>query len=112
MKKIQEQIHENFISYVKKRRGKKLKSNLKNEIFSGLFWIGQKSIDLGLADEIGSINEFIKKRFGKKAKIKIIDNKKSFIQRKLSSSFSGSMIDIEKLLEKLEEKALWSRYGL
>ena len=112
LKIIQEQIHENFISYVQNRRGKKIKNKLRNEIYSGLFWIGEKAIDLGLADEIGSINEVIKKRYGKKTKIKIIDHKKSFIQRKLSSSLPKSTIDIEKLIEKLEERSLWSRYGL
>ena len=112
LKIIQEQIHENFISYVKSRRGLKLKKNKQNEIFSGLFWVGKQAIDLGLADEIGSIHQIINERFGKKAKIKIIDQKKSFIQRKLSSSLPESIIDTDKVIEKLEEKALWSRYGL
>ena len=112
LKTIQEQIHENFISYVKNRRGLKLNENQQNDIFSGLFWVGQKAIDLGLADEMGSIYEIINKRFGKKAKIKIIDQKKSFIQRRLSSSVPNSIIDADKIIEKLEEKALWSRYGL
>mgnify|MGYP000716439939 CR=1 FL=1 len=108
LKKIQEQIHDNFISYVKLRRGNKLNENNLEEIFSGLFWVGQKGIDLGLADGLGSINEIIENKFGKKAKIKIIDQKKSFLQRKLSSS----LIDSDAVLQKIEEKALWSRYGL
>jgi len=112
LKVIQEQIHENFISYVKKRRGTKLKKNQENEIFSGLFWVGQKAIDLGLVDGMGSIHQILKKRFGKKVNIKFIDQKKSFIQRKLSSSLPISLIDTDLLIEKLEEKALWSRYGL
>ena len=58
------------------------------------------------------MHAIIKQRYGKKAKIKIIDQKKSFIQRKLSSSFPESVIDTDKVIEKLEEKALWSRYGL
>ena len=105
---IQEQIHENFISYVKDRRGTKIKEKDFNEIFSGLFWVGQKAIDLGLADGIGSINEIIHQKFGKKAKIKFIDQKKSFIQRKLSSS----LLDSETLMQKIEEKAMWAKFGL
>ena len=58
------------------------------------------------------MHNIIKQRFGKKAKIKFIDQKKSFIQRKLSSSFPHSIIDTDRVIEKLEEKALWSRYGL
>jgi signal peptide peptidase SppA len=112
LKNIQEQIHDNFINYVKTRRKNKLKKNKINEIFSGLFWVGQKAIDLGLADGIGHANEILKKKFGKKVKLKIIDQKKSFIQRKLSSNLPSSLINTEELIDKLEEKALWSRYGL
>ena len=108
LKDIQEQIHDNFIEYVKSRRGSKLQNINDNEIFSGLFWVGQKAIDLGLADGIGSINTVIQKKFGKKSKIKIIDQKKSFIQRKLSSS----LIDADNLIQQLEEKAMWSKFGL
>ena len=61
---------------------------------------------------MGSMHEIIKQRYGKKAKIKIIDQKKSFIQRRLSSSLSNSLIDADRVIEKIEEKALWSRYGL
>jgi protease IV len=48
-----EEIHQQFISVVKQGRGKRLKES--PQIFSGLFWSGQKSIELGLADEIGSM---------------------------------------------------------
>ena len=108
LKNIQEQIHENFISYVKNRRGSKIQEKDFDEVFSGLFWVGKKAIDLGLADGLGSIYDIIQQRFGKKAKIKIIDQKKSFIQRKLSSS----LLDTEELMQKIEEKAMWSRFGL
>ncbi|HQS59371.1 MAG: S49 family peptidase [Gallionellales bacterium 35-53-114] len=47
------EIHQQFISVVKQGRGTRLKNN--PEIFSGLFWSGQKSIELGLADEMGSL---------------------------------------------------------
>ena len=105
---IQEQIHENFIEYVKKRRGSKIIEKDFNEVFSGLFWVGQKAIDLGLADGLGSIYDIVEKKFGKKAKIKFIDQKKSFIQKRLSSS----LLDIDALIQKIEEKSLWSRFGL
>ena len=108
LKNIQEQIHENFISYVKNRRGTKIQEKDFDEVFSGLFWVGKKAIELGLADGLGSIYDIVQQRFGKKAKIKIIDQKKSFIQRKLSSS----LIDSETIMQKIEEKAMWSRFGL
>ena len=107
LKSIQEQIHENFIEYVKSRRGSKLLSSAENEIFSGLFWVGKKGVDLGLADGIGSINQIIREKYGNKAKIKIIDQKKSFLQKRLSSSINNNDI-----INRLEEMVMWSRYGL
>ena len=107
LKSIQEQIHENFIEYVKSRRGLKLLSLAEDEIFSGLFWVGKKGVDLGLADGIGSINQIIREKYGNKAKIKIIDQKKSFLQKRLSSSINNNDI-----FNRLEEMIMWSRYGL
>ncbi len=46
------EIHEQFIRVVQEGRGERLKDA--PEIFSGIVWTGQRSIDLGLADEIGS----------------------------------------------------------
>jgi len=47
-------IHQQFITVVRQGRGKRLKET--PEMFSGLLWIGQKSIDLGLADAMGSVD--------------------------------------------------------
>ena len=105
---IQEQIHDNFITYVKSRRNSKLKEDKLDDIFSGMFWVGNKAIDLGLADGIGSINQVLEKKFGKKVKIKMINQKKSFLQRRFSSSIFNSV----EILNKIEEKIMLSRFGL
>ena len=47
------QIHQQFISVVRQGRGKRLKET--PDMFSGLLWVGQKSIDLGLTDALGSV---------------------------------------------------------
>lgn len=47
-----DEIHQQFIQVVQQGRGKRLKDA--PEIFSGIVWTGQKSIDLGLADAMGS----------------------------------------------------------
>ena len=49
-----DQIHQQFVSVVRQGRGKRLKET--PDMFSGLMWIGQKSIDLGLADAMGGID--------------------------------------------------------
>ena len=46
-------IHRQFIDVVKQGRGNRLKPV--PELFSGLVWTGQKSIELGLADALGSV---------------------------------------------------------
>ena len=53
VKKLMGDIHEQFVGVVREGRGKRLKDA--PEIFSGLIWTGQRSIDLGLADGFGSL---------------------------------------------------------
>lgn len=47
-----DEIHQQFIQVVRQGRGSRLKET--PDIFSGLFWSGEKSIELGLADGLGS----------------------------------------------------------
>ncbi|MBS1216285.1 MAG: ClpP class periplasmic serine protease [Proteobacteria bacterium] len=53
-KTLLEEIHKQFIDVVKKGRGTRLKDS--PELFSGLFWVGSKSVELGLADGLGSVD--------------------------------------------------------
>lgn len=48
------EIHQQFINVVRQGRGDRLKET--PEMFSGLLWIGTKSIELGLADALGSVD--------------------------------------------------------
>ncbi len=54
-KQMLTEIHEQFIEVVRKGRGKRLKET--PEMFSGLVWVGQKSIEMGLTDAIGSVEQ-------------------------------------------------------
>ena len=47
-----DEVHQQFIGVVRKGRGQRLKEP--PEMFSGLFWTGETSIKLGLADALGS----------------------------------------------------------
>ncbi len=53
-KKMLGEIHEQFVKVVRQGRGKRLKES--PEIFSGLVWTGEKSVELGLADGFGSLD--------------------------------------------------------
>jgi len=48
-----EEIHNQFIEVVRQGRGKRLKET--PDMFSGLMWSGEKSIQLGLADGLGNV---------------------------------------------------------
>jgi protease-4 len=54
-KQMLAEIHEQFIDEVRQGRGKRLKET--PEMFSGLVWVGQKSIEMGLADALGSVEQ-------------------------------------------------------
>lgn len=48
--------HQNFIDAVVEGRGDRLKNAEQNKLFSGLFWTGKQSIELGLADKAGGMS--------------------------------------------------------
>ncbi len=52
MQGLLDTIHKQFIDVVRKGRGERLADDPR--LFSGLFWTGQQSIELGLVDALGS----------------------------------------------------------
>lgn len=52
-KQMLEEIHGQFIAVVREGRGKRLKET--PDMFSGLVWSGEKSVELGLADGFGTV---------------------------------------------------------
>ena len=106
MKIIQKELHSQFISFVKSRRGSKIKDDNK-EVFTGAFWSGEKGLEIGLVDAIGEMKRVLKDRFGEKVKIKEFSPKKKFFG--FSNLLSGA---IELIIFKLEEKSYFKRFGL
>ncbi|MBF5057961.1 peptidase [Alcanivorax sp. 521-1] len=49
-----DEIHQQFIGAVKQGRGDRLKVEGHPELFSGLFWTGQRALELGLVDGLKS----------------------------------------------------------
>ncbi len=107
LKKIQLDLHKDFIDVVEKSRGNKLKKS-EVELFSGEFWSGTKAKDLGLIDGIGNSFEILKQKFGEDVIIKKFEKSKGWLSRKLSSSAN----QVDKLANILEERSIWQRYGL
>ena len=107
LKNIQLDLHKDFIEVVEKSRGSKLKRN-EVELFSGEFWSGRKAKDLGLIDGVGDANQILREKFGENVVIKKFEKSKSWLSRKLSSSNDR----VDQLINLLDEKSVWQRYGL
>jgi signal peptide peptidase SppA len=107
LKDAQRDIFEGFKELVKSRRGAKLKNNEDN-LFTGAFWSGKKSAELGLVDEICDMRKKMKEKFGDKVKIQQITAKKGLIK----SFFSEKSFSIESLLNKVEERISFNKFGL
>jgi protease-4 len=65
-KKMLGEIHQQFINVVRQGRGNRLKES--PEIFSGLVWTGERSIELGLTDALGNL-EFVAREVIKAEKV-------------------------------------------
>jgi signal peptide peptidase SppA len=113
LEKIQSEIHESFKSFVKQRRGERLKKRKDKELFSGDVWTGPKAVDLGLIDGIADLRSFMRDKFGDKVKFKLFEERKSWLQKRLGLGASSASADaVEAMLKAAENKAQWSRYGL
>ena len=106
LKGIQKELHNQFISFVKSRRGSKI-NNENKEIFTGAFWSGEKSLELGLIDSFGEMKTVIKERFGESVKIKEFSPKKKLFS--FGSLLSGAL---DMLLHKIEERSSFKNFGL
>ena len=106
LKYIQKQLHNQFISFVKSRRGSKIDKNNK-EVFTGAFWSGEQSLEIGLIDAFGEMKSIMKERFGERIKFKEFAPKKKLFG--FSNLLSGAL-DI--ILHKIEERNLFRRFGL
>ena len=108
LKKIQLDLHADFIKVVEESRSSKLNKNLGPDLFTGEFWSGSTAKKLGLIDGVGNAEEIIKEKFGEEVIIKKFEKPKSWLNKKLSGASENQ---IDNLLNILEEKSIWQRYG-
>jgi len=106
LKNIQLDIHKDFIKVVEESRGAKLKKD-GIELFSGEFWAGNRAKELGLIDGLGNANEILKEKFGDDIVIKKFEKPKGWLSKK----FSSSVNQVDQLVNILEERSIWQRYG-
>lgn len=112
LKEAQSDIFEGFKELVKTRRDKKLKAEDDN-IFTGAFWSGKKSFELGLIDGICDMRSKMKEKFGTNVKIISITSKKGLLKSIFSQKSSNNYeIALEKTLYKVEERVEFNKFGL
>jgi signal peptide peptidase SppA len=118
LRSLQGEIHESFKTLVRQRRGRRLAGD-EGLLFSGEFWTGRRALELGLIDGIGELRQTLRARFGKDVRIRTISRKGGFLSRRLRGGSStggmewGGLGDLPgRLLAVLEERDLWSRFGL
>ncbi len=116
LKKLHLEIHQGFIDQVKARRGDALADD--DDMFTGAFWTGSKAKDLGLVDGLGNMHEILVEKFGPEVEIKIFGRSSGLLSKlglssRLDLAGASLMAGLgEDVIEGLETRALWQRYGL
>jgi len=85
-KNILEKSHNNFINAVKSVRGDKLSKD--TDIFTGLVWLGEDSIELGLIDAIADANTVAKTVIGVDVRV-IYEKEKTILEQLTEASARG-----------------------
>ncbi|MCX5497498.1 S49 family peptidase [Kaistia dalseonensis] len=114
LKALQRDVHDMFIDLVRSRRGERLSDD--PTLFTGAFWSGVRGVEIGLADRIGDLRTVLRERFGDELHLEPITPKRGLLGRfgggggLASAQIVASTVDAA--LSSVEERSLWSRYGL
>jgi protease-4 len=89
-----DQIHQQFIAVVKEGRGDRLKGG--DELFSGLIWTGEESLELGLADALGSTGYVAREVVGAEKTVKFTADKDLLerLAERLGSAFARALLEV------------------
>jgi signal peptide peptidase SppA len=116
LKKLQREIHDDFIALVKSRRADKLASH--DDLFSGAYWTGRRALELGLIDAIGDLRSVLRERFGDKVVTPLVSAERGWFRRRLLGTtgeplaMPARLALAEDLISALEARAIWARFGL
>jgi signal peptide peptidase SppA len=117
---MQKKVHETFKNLVRDRRGDRLTGD-QDLLFSGEYWIGEEAVEHGLIDGLGDLRSVMQKRFGKKVKLVPVHTERGFFRRGQNPGVAASgqnwRFDWRRfwardMINALEERSLWSRFGL
>jgi len=129
IKEIQGDVHETFKAMVRSRRQGKLKAE-EEELFSGAFWSGRRALELGLIDGIGDLRTVMRERFGDEVRLRVVTPARPWLKRRFGPGLGPRHWDgaspagvpslgvaagaelVAGIIAAIEERALWSRFGL
>jgi signal peptide peptidase SppA len=129
IKAIQGDVHETFKAMVRSRRQGKLKAE-EEELFSGAFWSGRRALELGLIDGIGDLRTVMRERFGDEVRLRVVTPARPWLKRRFGPGLGPRHWDgaspagvpslgvaagaelVAGIIAAIEERALWSRFGL
>jgi signal peptide peptidase SppA len=118
IKALQRDVHQAFIDLVKTRRGAKLdKADI--DLFTGEFWSGKKSLELGLIDGLSDLRTKMREVYGDEVRLKLVMPSTSWLRRRRSVFAESGGFDFglspggfaADLISAIEARALWSRFG-
>ncbi len=114
LKALHIDLHDSFKSIVRSRRGARLKED--PELFSGAIFTGPQALARGLIDGIGEVRGVLRERFGDTVRLAPIPPRSSggWLRRRLPS-MGGRSLPVEfvgDLLDAVEERVIWARFGL
>lgn len=125
LKAIQGELHARFIDWVRERRGDRLKPDEDPELLEGKFWTGPRGVALGLADGEGELRRTLRERYGARTRFRTLSRRPGLMHRFGLAQAGATALGAgtadgeglfggfaESLLSAVEERALWSRFGL
>ncbi|MCI9887282.1 S49 family peptidase [Micrococcales bacterium 31B] len=100
------EMHQIFIAWVRERRGDRLQGS-DEEVFNADVWLGERALELGIIDAVGTVREELKRRYGSEVKLPVIATKKSRLQELLGASAEAA---IDAVATVADNRALWARF--
>jgi len=119
---------------VRSRRGERLKGT-DDELFTGEFWTGARARELGLVDGLGDLRSVMRERFGKKVGLRLVHGDRRWWRGRIRGETAlpsmlpadliptglgptgvtpAALVDdfASAVIGAVEERAMWSRFGL
>ena len=129
---LQQRLHDWFRHEVEERRGRRLKKEKAEILFSGDVWLAEDARALGLIDGVGELEDVLRARFGRDVRLRSVPMRRRRVGDLLRPVFSGGARSrgswgagtrenraqetaaalVPEILTALETEAFWRRLGL